>query len=105
MLPNDVVLVYHLQTHTLPRLPATNPLETSFCTLPHPTHAPLPPLQVPVPVNLIVTSTLILYIGCHRSLRLRDKTSLESSEVRTASACIYSGTEPAILDASRVFVP
>ena len=40
-----------------------------------------PPLQVPIPVNLIVTSTLILYIGCHRSLRLRDKTSVESSEV------------------------
>ena len=27
-------------------------------------------VAIPVPVNLIVTSTLILYIGCHRSLRL-----------------------------------
>lgn len=38
--------------------------------------------QVPVPLNLIVMSSLILYIGCHHSLRLRDKTSLEASEVR-----------------------
>jgi Signal peptide peptidase len=29
---------------------------------------------VPVPVNLIATSVLIIYIGAHRSLRLRDKT-------------------------------
>ena len=27
-------------------------------------------ILIPVPVNLIVTSTLIVYIGCHRSLRL-----------------------------------
>jgi hypothetical protein len=27
-------------------------------------------VAIPVPVNLIVTSTLILFIGCHRSLRL-----------------------------------
>eukprot|EP00904_Undaria_pinnatifida_P007123 jgi/Undpi1/3540/HiC_scaffold_16.g06912.m1 len=40
---------------------------------------------VPIPVNLIVTSTLILYIGCHRSLRLRDKTSVESCESETLS--------------------
>eukprot|EP00752_Nemacystus_decipiens_P003248 g3006.t1 len=40
---------------------------------------------VPVPVNLIVTSTLILYIGSHRSLRLRDKTSIEASESETLS--------------------
>jgi hypothetical protein len=25
---------------------------------------------IPVPVNLIVTSTLIIFIGCHRSLAL-----------------------------------
>ncbi|CAM9253245.1 unnamed protein product [Ascophyllum nodosum] len=40
---------------------------------------------VPVPVNLIATSTLILYIGSHRSLRLRDKTSVEASESETIS--------------------
>ncbi|CAB1119691.1 unnamed protein product [Ectocarpus sp. CCAP 1310/34] len=40
---------------------------------------------VPVPVNLIVTSTLILYIGSHRSLRLRDKTSVEACESETLS--------------------
>ncbi|CAN0242988.1 unnamed protein product [Pylaiella littoralis] len=40
---------------------------------------------VPVPVNLILTSTLILYIGSHRSLRLRDKTSIESCESETLS--------------------
>ena len=34
-----------------------------------------------MPLNLIVTSTLILYIGSHRSLRLRDKTSMEACEV------------------------
>ena len=27
-------------------------------------------VAIPVPVNLIITSTLILFIGCHRSLRL-----------------------------------
>mmetsp|Transcript_35581 Transcript_35581/g.46940 ORF Transcript_35581/g.46940 Transcript_35581/m.46940 type:complete len:456 (-) Transcript_35581:220-1587(-) len=27
---------------------------------------------IPVPVNLILTSTAIIYIGCHRSLRLRN---------------------------------
>lgn len=40
------------------------------------------PTQVPVPVNLIATSSLILYIGSHRSLRMRDKTSVEAGEVR-----------------------
>lgn len=27
-------------------------------------------VAIPVPVNLILTSTLILFVGCHRSLRL-----------------------------------
>lgn len=46
-------------------------------------HLPPPLSQVPVPVSLIIMSTLILYIGCHRSLRLRDTTSIEASEVGT----------------------
>ena len=41
-----------------------------------PTH----PTKIPVPVNLIITSTCIIYIGCHRSLKLRDKGSI-SNEV------------------------
>lgn len=58
-----------------------------------------------MPVNLIATSTLILYIGCHRSLRLRDKTSIEASEVgsyvltieRVRPAYLQKGTRKAVL--------
>ncbi|CAN0038768.1 unnamed protein product, partial [Discosporangium mesarthrocarpum] len=41
---------------------------------------------VPVPVNLILTSSLILYIGCHRSLRMRDKSSATAEESETISS-------------------
>ena len=37
---------------------------------------------IPVPVNLIASSTLIIYIGCHRSLKLRDKAHPDNAEVR-----------------------
>lgn len=45
------------------------------------------PIVVPVPVsfNLIATTVVILYVGCHRSLRLRDKVASPPDEQDTIS--------------------
>mmetsp|Transcript_6429 Transcript_6429/g.9637 ORF Transcript_6429/g.9637 Transcript_6429/m.9637 type:complete len:368 (-) Transcript_6429:27-1130(-) len=42
-------------------------------------------ILIPVPVNLIFTSSLIIYVGSHRSLRLRDKSHPDNSESETLS--------------------
>lgn len=45
------------------------------------------PLVVPVPVaaNVLATTTVILYVGCHRSLKLRDKEASPPGEQDTIS--------------------
>lgn len=45
------------------------------------------PLVVPVPVsaNVLATTTVILYVGCHRSLKLRDKVASPPGEQDTIS--------------------
>ncbi|KAG5186262.1 putative aspartyl protease family A22B [Tribonema minus] len=40
---------------------------------------------IPVPVNLISMSTIIIYVGAHRSLRLRDKAHPDNAESETLS--------------------
>ena len=40
---------------------------------------------IPIPANLIMTTTAIIYVGCHRSLRLRDRGSLGPAQSEVIS--------------------
>lgn len=58
-----------------------------------------PSLQVLIPVtfNLLSTSVAIIYIGCHRSLALRDKGAATDEEpVETISKEVGGGVGPSV---------
>ena len=48
--------------------------KTNTLTPPH------PQVLIPVTFNLLATSVAIIYIGCHRSLVLRDKGAVSDEE-------------------------
>ncbi len=43
-------------------------------------------MQIPIPVNIIATTLLVIFIGSHLSLRLRDKSDPENADVEVLTS-------------------
>ncbi len=43
-------------------------------------------MQIPIPFNVIATTVLVIFIGSHLSLRLRDKSDPENADIEVLTS-------------------